>query len=215
MKMIEQKKSVLVWDMPVRVFHWLLVISFAGAWLTSESEAQQMIHYAFGYSACGLVLFRMFWGVVGTRYARFAQFIKGPQKTIHHIKSLLTGHHDCELGHNPAGAWVMIFLMVLILLTGLTGYGRVQEFFGDLMGEAHDAIASLAMAVVVVHIAAAIGMSYLQKENLIKSMVTGTKQGSMDQAIRYPVYAVGIVLALGWLYFFYLIVTGALPALTQ
>jgi len=69
--------------------------------------------------------------------------------------------------------------------------------------------------VVVVHIAAAIGMSYLQKENLIKSMVIGTKQGSMDQAIRYPMSAVGIVLALGWLYFFYLIVTGALPVLTQ
>ena len=75
MKASEQKQSVLVWDFPVRVFHWLLVISFAGAWLTSESEAQQMIHYAFGYSACALVVFRIVWGVVGTRYARFGQFI--------------------------------------------------------------------------------------------------------------------------------------------
>ena len=78
MKTPDSKQSILVWDMPVRVFHWLLVISFAGAWLTSEGERQQMIHYAFGYSACALVLFRIVWGVVGTRYARFTQFIKGP-----------------------------------------------------------------------------------------------------------------------------------------
>ena len=215
MKMLHQKQTVLVWDMPVRVFHWLLVISFAGAWLTSESEAQQMIHYAFGYAACALVLWRVVWGFVGTRYARFAQFIKGPSKTIHHIKSLLKSHQDAELGHNPAGAWAMILLMALTLLIGLTGYGSVKEFLGDLMGEAHDAIASMAMAVVVVHIAAAIGMSFLQKENLVKSMLTGKKQGTVDQAIRYPAHAVGMALVIGWLCFFYLIINGGLPALTQ
>jgi cytochrome b len=91
MRVITQKQEVLVWDLPVRVFHWLLVISFAGAWLTAESEAQQMLHYAFGYAACALVLFRIVWGLVGTRYARFTQFIKGPAETVGHIKSLLTG----------------------------------------------------------------------------------------------------------------------------
>ena len=76
MRFAKQKQLVLVWDLPVRVFHWLLVISFAGSWLTAESEAQQMLHYAFGYSACALVVFRIFWGLVGTRYARFSEFIK-------------------------------------------------------------------------------------------------------------------------------------------
>ena len=71
MNTTHQKKLVLVWDFPIRVFHWLLVASFTGAWITSESEAQQMIHYAFGYSAITLVVFRLLWGVVGTRYARF------------------------------------------------------------------------------------------------------------------------------------------------
>jgi cytochrome b len=86
MKNSNQKELVLVWDYPVRVFHWLLAFSFLGAWLTLESESQQMIHYAFGYSACALVLFRLLWGIVGTRYSRFTEFIKGPMETVHHIK---------------------------------------------------------------------------------------------------------------------------------
>ena len=210
-----QKQSVLVWDFPVRVFHWLLVISFAGAWLTSESESQQMIHYAFGYSACAVVLFRIVWGLVGTRYARFTQFIKGPVETIQHIKALLTRHRQSELGHNPAGALVMIALMLFILLIGLTGYWSVKEFLGDFMSEAHEAIASVALWIVIIHIAAAVIMSFLQKENLIKSMVTGKKQGSPEQAIRYPMYVFGVGVAVAWGYSFYLVLSGALPALTR
>jgi hypothetical protein len=215
MNPINKNQSVLVWDFPVRVFHWLLVISFAGAWLTSESEAQQMIHYAFGYAAVALILFRIVWGVVGTRYARFSQFIKGPTETIGHIKALLMGNQHPGLGHNPAGALAMISLLVLILLIGLTGFWSVKEYLGDLMSEAHDAIASITMAVVVIHIAAAIIMSYMQKENLVKSMFTGNKQGSPEQAIRYPMYLIGAGLAVAWAYCFYLIVSGFLPALTQ
>ena len=209
------KQSILVWDFPVRVFHWLLVISFAGAWITSESEAQQMIHYAFGYSACALVFFRIVWGIVGTRYARFSQFIRGPSETIGHIKSLLTGDQHAGLGHNPAGALAMMSLMALVLLIGLTGYWSVKEFLGDVVGEAHEAIASIAMAVVVIHIAAAIIMSFMQKENLIRSMVTGKKQGAPEQAIRYPMYFVGVGLTAAWAYVFYFVVKGFLPALTQ
>ena len=215
MSFIQQKQSVLVWDLPVRVFHWLLFVSFAGAWVTAESESQQMIHYAFGYSACGLVLFRIIWGLIGTRYARFAQFIKGPSKTTHHIKSLLSREQDHELGHNPAGAVAMVLLMVLILMLGLTGYWIVKDVLSEQVGEAHEIIASMAMAVVTVHIAAAILMSFLQGENLIKSMVTGKKMGAIDQAIPSPFNLVGFMLAFAWFCAFYLLVSGALPALTQ
>ena len=109
----------------------------------------------------------------------------------------------------------MISLMVLILLIGLSGYLSVKEFLGDLMGDAHDALASIAMAVVVIHIAAAIIMSFMQKENLMRSMVTGKKQGISEQAIRYPMYLVGAGLAIAWAYSFYLVISGALPALTR
>jgi cytochrome b len=210
-----KKQAILVWDFPVRVFHWLLVLSFAGAWLTAEGEALQLIHYAFGYSACAIILFRVVWGIVGTRYARFTQFIKGPTETGQHIKSLLVGKLPPSPGHNPAGALVMILLMILILLIGLTGYGIVKDVLGEWMSGAHEAISNLAMGFVLIHIAAAIIMSLLQKENLVKSMFTGKKQGFPEQAIRYPMYFVGISLAIAYAYCFYLIVSGALPSLTQ
>jgi cytochrome b len=212
---MSDKQSILVWDVPTRVFHWLLVICFAGAWLTSESERLQMIHYAFGYSACALVLFRLIWGVVGTRYARFTQFLKGPAEMMKHAKGLLSSHAHSTVGHNPVGGIVMVGLMLLILLIGLTGYFSVKEFLGDLMGEAHEAISSLALAVVVIHIAAAIIMSVLQKENLVKAMVTGKKRGLPEQAIRFPQYLIGLLLILGSSYCFYMILTGAVPGLTQ
>jgi cytochrome b len=192
-----------------------LVVSFAGAWLTSESEAWQMIHYAFGYTAVMLIIFRVFWGIFGTRYARFSQFIKGPAETLHHMKSLLMGKRHLGPGHNPAGALAMISLMVLVLLIGLTGYWSIKEFLGDFMSGAHESISNFALVVVVIHIVAAIMMSFIQKENLVRAMVTGKKLGSPEQAIRYPMYFVGIGLALAWIYCFYLIVSGSLPALTQ
>jgi cytochrome b len=215
MTLIEQKQTVLVWDLPVRVFHGLLVVSFAGAWLTAENETQPMLHYAFGYSACALVLFRIIWGFIGTRYARFGQFVKGPSKTIDHMKSLFTRNPDSELGHNPAGALVMMLLMALILLLGLTGYWSVKDLLSDLFGEAHEVMASAAMVLVVVHLAAAIFMSFLHHENLLKSMVSGEKQGTIDQAIKSPLSPVGLLLAVAWALVFSLLVSGALPALTQ
>ncbi len=215
MKMTPFKKMVLVWDFPVRVFHWLLVISFVGAWLTSESEAQQMLHYAFGYAAVVLVLFRVFWGVVGTKYAQFNQFIKGPRATIHHFKLMLIGKQAEGLGHNPAGAVAMLALMVFILLIGLTGYWSVKEFYGDLMNEAHEVVSTVALVLVVIHVFAAIAMSFLQKENLVRSMVTGTKKGLPDEAISSAHYWVGVVLILLFAFSFFMVFSSALPSLTR
>ncbi|OWS71399.1 cytochrome B [Polynucleobacter aenigmaticus] len=209
------RQMILVWDMPVRVFHWLLVICFAGAWLTSESERLQMIHYAFGYTACFLILIRLVWGVIGTRYARFSQFLKSPKAVLGHFMAMLRGHPHHDVGHNPAGGLVMVVLMVLILVIGLSGYLSVKEVLGDFAGEIHESVASLALAVVILHVLAAIIMSLLEKQNLVRSMVNGKKQGMPEQAIRYPQYLVGAVILLGSLYFFYLILSGALPALTQ
>ena len=219
MRVTTHKQGVLVWDMPVRVFHWLLVISFAGAWLTAESEAQQMLHYAFGYTACALILFRIVWGVIGTRYARFTHFIKGPTDTWHHIKLLLTGKSSLRfgsnLGHNPAGALAMLSLMVLVLLIGITGYWIVKDYYGDFMSDAHETIAHIALGVVIIHVIAAVIMSFMQKENLVKAMVTGKKQGTPSQAIRGPLNLVGILLVLAWAYLMFLVYSGAMASLTQ
>jgi cytochrome b len=205
----------MVWDMPVRVFHWLLVICFVGAWLTSESEQLAMIHYAFGYTACVLVLVRLVWGVIGTRYARFSQFLKSPKAIFEHFMAMLRGHPHHDVGHNPAGGLVMFALMLLILLIGFTGYLTVKEFFGNFVSEVHEAVASLVLGLVIVHVIAAIGMSVIEKQNLVRSMVTGKKKGFPEQGIRYPQYLIGAFVILGTIYFFYLILSGALPAFTQ
>ena len=215
MNTADKKQSILVWDMPVRVFHWLLAISFAGAWLTCESEMLQMVHYAFGYAACVLVFFRLVWGFVGSRYARFAEFVKGPTEVIEHLKSIGSATAPPHIGHNPAGGWVMLALMGLILLVGLSGYWIVKEFFANWMSELHEVLAIVALALVVIHIVAALVMSFLQKENLVRSMFTGHKQGSGDQSIKYPMYYVGAGLAIAWAYAFYLVVSGSVPWLTQ
>ena len=209
------KQAIMVWDMPVRVFHWLLVICFIGAWLSSESERWAMIHYAFGYTACLLTLIRLVWGVIGTRYARFSQFLKSPKAVIGHFMAMLRGHPHHDVGHNPAGGLVMFALMLLILLIGLTGYLSVKEFLGNFVSEAHEAVASLVLGLVIIHIIAAIGMSVIERQNLVRSMVNGKKQGMPEQGIRYPQYLIGSFIFLGALYFFYLIMSGSLPSLTQ
>ena len=209
------RQLILVWDMPVRVFHWLLVICFAGAWLTSESERLAMIHYAFGYTACLLVLIRLVWGLIGTRYARFSQFLKSPKAVIAHFLAMLRGHPHHDVGHNPAGGLVMFALMLLILLIGFTGYLSIKEFLGNFVSEAHEAVASLALGLVIIHIIAAIGMSLIERQNLVRSMVNGKKQGMPEQGIRYPQYLIGSLIFISTLYFFYLILSGGLPSLTQ
>jgi len=128
---------------------------------------------------------------------------------------MLRGHPHHTVGHNPAGGVVMFALMLLILLIGLTGYLSVKEFLGNFVSEAHEAVASLVLGLVIIHIIAAIGMSVIERQNLVRSMVNGKKQGMPEQGIRYPQYLIGSFIFLGALYFFYLIMSGSLPSLTQ
>ena len=109
----------------------------------------------------------------------------------------------------------MISLMVLVMLIGITGYWIVKDFYGDFMSDAHETIANIALGVVIIHVIAAVIMSFMQKENLVKAMVTGKKQGTPSQAIRGPLNLVGILLVLGWAYLMFLIYSGAMASLTQ
>jgi cytochrome b len=109
-------RSVRVWDAPVRIFHWLMVLSFAGAWLTAESERWRLVHVTLGYTMAGLVVFRLVWGVVGTRHARFADFVRGPAAVGRYLRSLLQRRPEPHAGHNPAGGWAILALLVLAVL---------------------------------------------------------------------------------------------------
>ena len=109
----------------------------------------------------------------------------------------------------------MISLMVLVMLIGISGYWIVKDFYGDFMGDAHETIANITLGVVIIHVLAAVIMSFMQKVNLVKAMVTGKKQGTPSQAIRGPLNLVGILLILAWAYLMFLIYTGAMASLTQ
>lgn len=112
-------RKILVWDAPVRVFHWLMVLSFAGAYLSAESERWQLLHVTLGYTMAGLVVFRILWGLIGTQHARFSAFVHGPRTVVRYLGTLLRGRPEHYTGHNPAGALAIVALLMLTLRCGI------------------------------------------------------------------------------------------------
>ena len=199
---LRMNKKILVWDAPTRVFHWLLAASFAGAFLTADSERLRNLHVGFGYTLLALLAFRLVWGLVGTRYARFGSFAFGPRRVLSYIKSVLTFSPHHYVGHNPAGSWAVYALMLLGLVTGVSGYAVYSDLGGDWLEDVHEAAANAFLAVVVVHIIGVIVSSFVHRENLVRAMLNGYKSGPADSGIRYRHGAVAIVLvfALGALW---------------
>ena len=170
------KRRILVWDLPVRAFHWLLAIPFAGAFLTAESERYRDVHVALGYTMLGLLAFRLIWALVGSRYARLSSFAFGPRAVLAYLRSLLTLRPLHYIGHNPAGSWVIYVLVVLGLLTGVAGYATYNDVGGEWLEELHEGTANAMLTLVVVHVAGVVVSSFLHRENLVGSMVTGYKK---------------------------------------
>lgn len=185
------RDKILVWDIPTRLFHWLLALSFIGAYLTAESEYWRDLHVALGYTMLGLIGFRLIWGLVGTRYARFASFVFGPAKVIAYLKSLLSKSPKHYVGHNPAGSWAIYGLLLLGLLSGATGYATYEEIGGEWLEELHEFFSNAMLALVLVHIAGVLVSSRLHHENLVHGMITGYKHGEPGQGIRYKHWLVG------------------------
>jgi cytochrome b len=175
---------ILVWDLPTRAFHWLMAFSFAGAYVTSESEKWRDVHVVLGYTMVGLIAFRVLWGLIGTRYARFGSFLYGPRAVVAYAKSLVTVEPQHFVGHNPAGSWAIWLILVLGLATGASGYAVYADVGGELFEELHEVVSNAMLAVVLVHIAGVVFSSILHGENLARSMVTGYKLGPAVDGIR-------------------------------
>ena len=133
---------VRVWDAPVRLFHWLLVLSFAGAWLSAESERLHLIHITLGYTAGGLVVFRLLWGLVGSRWARFGSFVRSPAAALAYAKALAQRRAPHFTGHNPAGGWAVLGLLGLMAATVGLGWATEMELLPARWEEAHEAVAT-------------------------------------------------------------------------
>lgn len=176
-------RKVLIWDAPVRVFHWLMVFSFAGAYLTAESERWRLVHVTLGYTMVGLVAFRILWGLFGTRHARFSSFVQGPAAIARYLRSLVRGRPEHHAGHNPAGALAIVALLAMTLLVAATGWGTYNEV-GPSWEGLHEGVASVMLAIVGVHVGAVVLASWLHRSNLIGAMVTGRRPGSPEEGVR-------------------------------
>lgn len=176
-------KNILVWDWPVRLGHWLMVGGFILAWLTSESETFRLVHVISGSVVIAVALFRLPWGFIGSRYARFVDFVRGPGSVVDYLRSLIRLDPDHHTGHNPAGGWAIMLLLGLGIATGLVGWAMYNELGGDWLEELHEGLAATMLTVVFIHIAGVISGSLLHGENLVRAMITGHKQGSPEEAI--------------------------------
>lgn len=176
-------RRVLVWDAPTRVFHWLMVLSFAGAYLTGEDDQWRLVHVTFGYTMAGLVVFRIVWGFIGTRHARFTDFVRGPGAAMRYLRSVVRGQPEHHAGHNPAGALAVVALLVLTVVVAVTGWATYRELGGDGMEALHEVLANVMLGLVVLHIVAVVVSSRLHRENLVGAMISGVKAGQPADAV--------------------------------
>ncbi len=188
-------KNILVWDVPTRLFHWLLAACFVGAFATGESENWRHTHVLLGYTAAGLIAFRLAWGLIGTRYARFSNFPLRPQAVLRYLRSLGSGSPEHHAGHNPAGSWAILAILTLVAATAFSGWAVLTKIGPEWLEGVHEALSNAAVALIVVHVAAVIVSSLLHRENLARAMLTGFKRGARwEVPAETANWAVGVLL---------------------
>jgi len=192
--MSNNSSIVKIWDPFVRIFHWTLVLSFFIAYVTEEDFLT--IHTFAGYTVLALLLLRIIWGLIGTRYARFSDFTYSPQAIKEFIKDTLYLRAKRYLGHNPAGGAMILLMIISLLVTTLTGiavygieeqagplsnwYTQKDSIWGDVFEETHEFFANFTLLLVFIHVAGVIVESFIHKENLVKSMIDGNKRSNID-----------------------------------
>lgn len=176
--------TVKIWDPFVRVFHWSLVASFAVAWLTAEDW--KALHMWAGYAAGSLIALRLLWGLFGTRYARFSQFVRSPRAVAAYVRDIVSGREARYLGHNPAGGLMIVALIATMATVSVTGWMQTTDAYWGVewVEELHEAVASLMLGLVGLHVLGVMVASLRHRENLIRAMLTGRKRspGAADIA---------------------------------
>jgi cytochrome b len=117
--MMNNENTVQVWDILIRIFHWSLVIFFTIAYFTAEED--NIWHIYSGYVVLGLIIFRVFWGLIGSKYARFSDFVYSPGNVVQYVKSLIDRNPKHYIGHTPAGGWVIVALLLSLLVVTVSG----------------------------------------------------------------------------------------------
>lgn len=168
--------EVKVWDLLVRLFHWSLVLAFAVAWLSAE-EWDSVHEYA-GYAVMALVALRILWGMIGTRHARFADFVYRPGTVVRYLRDTALLRAKRYLGHNPAGGAMVIALLVALAAITATGFMMTTDAFWGVewVEDAHETAVDITLVLVGLHLLGVLAASIEHSENLVRAMITGRKR---------------------------------------
>jgi cytochrome b len=189
-------ERILVWDWPTRIGHWAMAIAFIVAYATGESEEWRLVHVMAGGALAGLVVFRLLWGLVGSRHARFGTFMRSPKAALAYVTNLLRGQPEHYTGHNPAGGWAIVGLLLLGLGTAVSGWPLYQDIGGEWLEELHEGVVNFMLLLVGIHLAGVVVGSLAHRENLPRAMVTGYKMGGTNEAISGGrIWAVPLLIA--------------------
>jgi cytochrome b len=184
----EAARTVLVWDLPTRLFHWLTVVLVLTAYVTARLNWMEF-HARAGTALLALLLFRLAWGVVGSETARFARFLTSPRAALHHLANLFRREPDAQIGHNPAGGWMVLLLLALLLaevLTGILDNNDVADagpltdlmpaWLANAISDLHTLLWDALLAAVALHLAAIAAYAVIKGHHLLRPMLAGRKQ---------------------------------------
>lgn len=197
---------VQVWDVPVRMFHWLIVALVLASWVTSEVGGSAMrYHMWIGYSILTLVVFRIAWGFVGSRHARFSDFVHGPLAVGRYLRGT---SDEVSVGHNPAGGWNVLALLGSLAVQVGTGLfandelaaegpfaARVGNEWSELLSTLHRYNFYVLLALVALHLAAVLFYFFVKRENLVMPLITGRKQLPVTRAGEAQIASIWLAVA--------------------
>jgi cytochrome b len=189
-KAADATSKVFVWELPIRLFHWTLLLLVIGLYVTAELMDDGIeLHASLGLALLSLVAFRVIWGFVGGRYARFTQFVRGPRTVLKYTAAEFRGESTTSPGHNPLGGWMVVALLITLLIqVGLGLFSNDDILFdgalarlvsrdtSDLLTGLHVDLFNVLAALIGLHVAAVIGHRLFKGENLVTPMFTGYKQ---------------------------------------
>lgn len=189
-KVTNDHSRVFVWDVPVRLFHWTLVLLMLALVITGKFlDGAIDQHAVLGQAAIVLVIFRMLWGIVGSSYARFSQFVRGPSDVLTYARSLFTSKHEFSVGHNPLGGWMVLVLLVVVLSQAILGLFSNDDILfdgplsylisketSDYITSLHSDLFNILLVLVGLHISAVIWHKLFKGEDLLSAMLSGYKK---------------------------------------
>jgi cytochrome b len=185
-----------VWDVPIRLFHWVIVLLVAFSYVSAK-KGWMDLHFLSGYAILTLLLFRLVWGFVGSDTARFASFLGNPLAGVQHLAQFARREPDIQIGHNAAGGWMVLIMLLLLAVQAGTGLfatddvvsqGPLQQFVSGDVSEkltwVHSFNFNLILGAIILHVLAITAYAVIKRQNLVRPMITGKKR--LPAATRAP-----------------------------